>query len=165
MYRSLVIGVVSLLGFASTAVATLTPTKASQLADLTTDYQATCPINAHAYVLNRIQKSDGTTASFTIAPKHVFVVTAAEIGAQLIPTGHRYEVSLFRELPDQSNVTSIVTFTDAVSQGNAGVLVNLPIGSVVKSGVLLCVVVLDFDGSGAQSVPNVMVHGFFAKDS
>jgi hypothetical protein len=35
----------------------------------------------------------------------------------------------------------------------------------VKSGTLLCVDVLDFDGSGALADPNVMVHGFFAKDN
>jgi hypothetical protein len=164
MWRLLVLVVVATSFASGAAAAPLAPSKPSQLADLTTDYSASCPSNAKAYVVNRISKSDGTQAAFTIPEKQVFVVTGFEISTQLLTSGHRYETGLFRQDPASPNVLSSISFVDDVSNGNGRLVLTLPSGAVVKSGILLCAIVIDFDGGGAISFPSVLVHGFFTKD-
>jgi hypothetical protein len=94
--RFLVAVTISLAVAASAGAAALAPSKASQLADLGTNYQS-CPINAKVYAVNTINNPDTTISPFVIPPNQVFIVTAAEISYDAMPIGDRYQAALIRQ--------------------------------------------------------------------
>ena len=148
---------------ASAGAGALVPSKASQLADLGTDYTS-CPIHSNVYAVNSINNPDTTISPFVIPPNQVFIVTAAEIGFEAMASGDRYQAALVRQTP--AGGYGVIAVANGTSQGGASnVALTIPSGSVVKSGTLLCAVVVDLSGGGPIASTTVSVHGFFAKDS
>ncbi len=166
MLRSIIAATSSLCLLSSVSAAALAPSKPSQLADAGTSYQTPCPQvfpDTDVYPIDVINLPDGTTAPFVIPPKQVFVVTAVDIAAQNITAGHSYFLELFRLTPAGGLGTLIVNASGTTpTTGRVGAQLVIPNGSVVKSGTTLCVGT--FDGNTGSTTPEVIVHGFFAKD-
>jgi hypothetical protein len=151
--------------FTSTAfAATLGPSKPSDLVDLHPSF-GLCPLDptsGFSLAIDTVNLPDGTTAPFVIPPKHVFVVTAAEINIQLAPVGHRIELSLFRV--NGTQVGTLIAESEVTSTGTAQDHTVIPTGSVVKSGTPLCISAIDNDAGQQTLFPFGTVHGYFAKD-
>ena len=143
----------------------LAPTKASQVVTLATAAGApTCPFIAAGKVVDSLQKPDATTASFSIPPGSVLVITEAEIvGANAASAGDRCEINLNLATATTSNVLATHEELCDASGRISGTL-TFPTGAVVKHGSTICAV--GFDDTTAAALPGILavVHGFLASD-
>jgi hypothetical protein len=152
----LVAGLVSLASAAS-----LLPTKASQLVNVLPG--AACPVTGHptALALDTQVAPDGTTTSFTIPAKQVFVITSVNWTIGALTTGR----IAFGTLLLVTSSTSVIPLLQAGSPspadtaGFAAVASTIANGLVVRPGKTLC---LDQNGPGGVGFGNVS--GFFAAD-
>ena len=141
----------------------LTPTKASQLATVTT--VLSCPIlgYAKAAALDHVVKADGSGGPLVIPPKQVLVlndVSASTIGQA---PGDVFGVQVVVGTSVQSDVVDTV-FEVASAGGHLAVHFTAPTGIAVKPGNAVCIALINFTHPSAIVGIATTGHGFFAPD-
>jgi hypothetical protein len=148
---------------APSAAGPLQPTRASQL--VTAYGGADAPAACGATVFSRVDKignPDGSSASFVIPPKSVFVITDIAVSGSGGTPGNLATVSVLAVDPANPPAPGAIGAHAAASGvidpiGNFQGTATIPNGLVVKSPALLCYT------SVTPSV-SVIAHGYFAKD-
>jgi hypothetical protein len=136
-----------------TLAAALAPAKASDVVGLISGL-VDCSVGGKL-IGERILPTGGLVP-FEIPPKHVFVMTSAEIEISGIGAGERVRATLFVET--SPTVGSAVALADAVG-GAGGIAIGsltAPTGIIVARGSRLCV--------SSAGPAGAYVQGFFAKD-
>jgi hypothetical protein len=150
---------------ATARAATLAPTKASQVIELSTAASPqACPGIPQLEVVDVVQQPNGTTMTgFTIPPNQVLVITDASFVGQTT-TGGAVVFGLLRVFGNSGNAIVTTTGTAPAAQ-NSEALANVSLrGVVVKSGTTVCVGCVDTTTSSNVSTCTVFLHGFLAKD-
>ena len=154
----------SLLALAApVAAAAVGSTKPSQLvmAYGTADAPAVCAGTPFSRV-DRIGSPDGSSSTFAIPPKSVFVITDLEVTGSGGTPGQLVVVSILAVDPANPPTPGVIGAHASASGvadpiGNFHGTATIPNGLVVKSPAQLCYT----DSVGAVSVTT---HGYFAKD-
>ena len=144
----------------------LAPTKASQVVTVaTTPGSPVCPFGSTGKVIDTLQKPDATTASFSIPPGSVLVITEVEISASKASSaGDLCEIDLILGTASSfSRVATHEALCDA--SGEISGTLTVPTGAVVKPGSALCAVGFDATLGVPLGGTFAVVHGFLAKDN
>jgi hypothetical protein len=143
----------------------LAPTKASQVVTVTPSGNTVCPLTPNGLVIDTLNKPDATTASFSIPPGSVLVITQVEMTTiDWSAAGDQCEVGL--ELQTANSLSFLAHHDDLCNaRGQIVATQTFPTGAVVKPGSALCVVGFDLSHGFPLGGANAVVHGFFAKDS
>jgi hypothetical protein len=147
-----------------TVAAGLAPTKGSQLV---TAYTAgPCPIlghtDANSALVSQMVNADGTTTTFTIPPKKIFVLTDLSASTAAEPAGDTMLINA--EIGSAATGNLIVArFVTVQPNGSITGEFQVPTGIAIKSGTALCIDMLNITHGGFTGFTG-FVHGYFAPD-
>jgi hypothetical protein len=143
------------------------PTKPSQI--VTAIGRSTAPacpgvdVSLGVKLVNQLAANDGSTATFAIPPKSVFVVQSFEfqiIGGNANVFEGINLIAVDPAVPPGKDTNGNASFGGGLTDGNGTVVGNhvIPGGLVIEPPAALC-----FQARNALT-PVIVVHGFFAKD-
>ncbi|HEV8581025.1 MAG TPA: hypothetical protein VGX68_18320 [Thermoanaerobaculia bacterium] len=146
----------------------LGPANPSDIATVSTHFENVCPDSPSsvlARVFNRLEGSDGSAHIFSIPPGKVLVITGVEIEAYAngIVANHLLDVRLSKNTVNDANIMVATALSDGF--GIVRLHYQNPTGTVVKSGVNVCLSARDVTASSPAFAVHGILSGYLADDN
>ncbi|HEV8581026.1 MAG TPA: hypothetical protein VGX68_18325 [Thermoanaerobaculia bacterium] len=168
MKRTVLLAVAGLIAATWAAADPLGPVNSSEIVSVSTHFENPCPGSPDSLltrVFNRGEGSDGNAGGYGIPAGKVLVVTAAdiEVYADGMTPNHLLDVRLTKNTVKDTNIMVATTVSDGF--GIARLHYQSPTGTVVKSGVNVCVSARDLTTGNPVFAVQGILTGYLTDDN